>query len=1009
VPGDVAASLLVTAIRHQHDDFKMPPKGRLPAAVVADLVEWVKRGAPDPRNAPATVAAADWDQVLRERRRWWSLQPVQKSPPPSVRDTGWSSHPVDRHILARLEQAGLHPASEADPRTLMRRLTLVLTGLPPTASEVDAFVQSAIRNPQAAIEETVDRLLASPHFGERWARHWLDVVRFSETHGNEWNYEVHHAWRYRDYLIRAFNDDVPFDQVVREHIAGDLVAPRWNRAGRFNESVIGTAFYRFGEVNHDDCIEFRQIGYDLADNQIDTLTKAFQATTVACARCHDHKLDAVSMKDYYALLGILRSSRLVSHTIDAADVNAEPKKLLHALKAEIRAELASLWRAEIERLDRNALSGVKIKGEPPLEHLLHPWHAVAGRGWMTVAEAWQQLAQKYAKEQQDRANFNLASFTPLDLSSWRRTGQGLADGPAVSGDFAVTGAGDAALTGIYPVGIYSHLLSERLNGALRSAVLPARKYVSVHVLGAKTSAVRLVSNNCQLNYVNYKALTRPELEWKRFAIPADRETLQTYAELMTKFDNPKFPDQLGTLGADTTNSRVPWHEAAADPCSYFGIAGAVIHDSVESPRPELGHLLRLFSAEAAGEVDVVARYAQVAGAAVAAWGAGHADDNDVRWLDGLLRLGLLSNKRTATPRLEALLAQYRTIEAELALPRIAPGLADSDSGYDQPVLARGDSKKPGAAVPRRYLEVLDQPPLEMQPRGSGRRELAERIAAPDNPLTARVLVNRLWHHLFGNGLVRTVDDFGHVGELPSHPELLDYLAARFVEEGWSIKKMLRLLVLSHTFRQASRPAENARVVDPENRLLHHYPARRLEAEAIRDAILAASGRLDRTLFGPSIHPYRDKVNADRRLFPGPLDGAGRRSIYIKANLMEAPPFLGAFNAPGGKVTQGRRDTTNVPAQALALLNDPFVLQQADVWAERLVARADTSAATRIDHLFQTALGRPPKTDESERFLDAAMTLARLHGVDSPQLLSARAVWADLAQTMFNLKEFIYIP
>src|SRR5207253_2297394 len=226
---------------------------------------------------------------------------------------------IDRFLLAAMEAKGLAPAKDADPRTLIRRLSRVLTGLPPTAAEVEEFVAAwdGASAKRQAVEKLVDRLLASPHFGERWARHWLDIVRFSETHGNEWNYEVHHAWRYRDYLIRAFNDDVPYDQLVREHIAGDLLAqPRWNRSERFNESLIGTAFYRFGEVNHDDCIDLRQIGYDIADNQIDTLTKAFQATTVACARCHDHKLDAVSMRDYYALLGVLRGSRLVSHTID---------------------------------------------------------------------------------------------------------------------------------------------------------------------------------------------------------------------------------------------------------------------------------------------------------------------------------------------------------------------------------------------------------------------------------------------------------------------------------------------------------------------------------------------------------------------------------------------------------------------------------------------------------------------------------------------------------------------
>ena len=331
-PGQPDKSLLIKAIRYTDDSVKMPPKGRLPAAAIADLETWVKLGAPDPRDKPpAAKVAASWEEILRTRRDWWSLHPVRKPAVPQPKDAAWSQQPIDRFVLAKLEEHGLTGAASAEPGVLVRRLSLVLTGLPPSSEQVESFVRecqaastvSGQPLPRAAVEKLVDSLLGSPHFGERWARHWLDVVRFTETHGNEWNYEVHHAWRYRDYLIRAFNADVPYDQFIREHIAGDLLPqPRWNEQDQLRESVIGTAFYRFGEVNHDDCIGLPEIGYDLLDNQIDTLTKAFQATTVACARCHDHKLDAISTHDYYALLGILRSSRLVAHTIDAPNLNA---------------------------------------------------------------------------------------------------------------------------------------------------------------------------------------------------------------------------------------------------------------------------------------------------------------------------------------------------------------------------------------------------------------------------------------------------------------------------------------------------------------------------------------------------------------------------------------------------------------------------------------------------------------------------------------------------------------
>jgi cytochrome c553 len=1035
VPGKPGESLLLKAVRQTGDVAKMPPKGKLSDAVIADLEAWIKSGAPDPREASV------WEKVLAERRRCWSLQPVRPPAVPPVKDASWPRDPVDRFLLAKLEAAGLQPAETADPRTLIRRASLVLTGLPPTREEVETFVRDAAPD---AYEKLVDRLLTAPHFGERWARHWLDVVRFSETHGNEWNYEVHHAWRYRDYLIRAFNADVPYDQLVREHIAGDLLSqPRWDRAGAFNESVIGTAFYRFGEANHDDCISLRSIGYDLADNQLDTLSKAFQATTVACARCHDHKLDAVSMKDYYALLGILRSSRLVSHTVDGSEVNAGPMRKLRELKTALRSELGEVWLREAKDVGRYLLAAEAkranraeaaelAKGLEPRrlekwlaalkadklspEDVFAPWRALTAAG-TPFPTAWKELAERYTKDERERMAFNekqfvtFADFRSGTFAGWQTSGLGLRDKPTRSGDFVLASDGDVLVKVVLPAGAFTHALSEKLNGALRSPVVPkGKKNISFQVLGRHSSAVRLVSNNCQLNYKNYRALTADGLQWVTFEIPEEADTLRTYAELVTLLDNPKFPDQLSALGGDPANYRLPYDQAAADPRSYFGVTRVVLHDGAETPRPDLTHLRPLFAgAEASSLTDMAGRYTAAVEAVVRAFAADKSTDEDVRWLDALLRRGLLDNSVHRTPKLESLAAQYRAIERELVLPRVIPGLADCGPGFEQPVFARGDWQRPGETVPRRYLEVLARPGERFVPSGSGRLELAERIASPDNPLTARVMVNRIWHHLFGTGLVRTPDDFGRVGEPPSHPKLLDHLASRFVADGWSTKRLIRSLVLTRAFQLSNRPAPAAREADPQNRLLQHYPARRLEAEAIRDSILAASGRLDPSLYGPSIQPYREKANADRRLFPGPLDGNGRRSVYIKNNLMEGPKFLCAFNFPGGKVATGRRDVTNVPAQALALLNDPFVLQQAGVWAERLVARTDASISARIEHMFQAGLGRPPEPGERRRFEQAVAHFAELHDVPAGGVLKNKAVWRDVAHTLFNLKEFSYIP
>lgn len=1083
-------SLLVKVLRHTDDNVKMPPKGKLPDSVIADIETWVKQGAVDPRvqSAPA-IPDTTWADILRERSDWWSLKSVKQQIVPPSQQGNRNTHPVDSFVQAKLAEHGLAAAEPATPQTLARRLSLVLTGLPPTAEQVQQFIAdvesdtASSRAAQAAIARYVDSLLQSPHFGEHWARHWMDVVRFTETHGNEWNYEVHHAWRYRDYLIRAFNDDVPYDQFVREHIAGDLLPqPRWNLKEQFNESIIGTGFYRFGEVNHDDCISLRSIGYDLLDNQIDTLTKAFQATTVACARCHNHKLDAVSSEDYYSLLAVLRSSRIVSHSIDSPEVNEASRRLLGDLKRELRTELARAWKADLQQLAQymNAAQARRTKS-PQADELtlglnierLEEWIAALAPEkklledpldlWRRLVEVdtplagdaiadalnpsssfqqtWEAWAERVSTENVERANFNRDEFTTYadfrfdEPDDWQAGGQGMRGELSRTGEFVLQPDGATIVQSILPAGRYTHVLSAKQNGTLRSPVLPAgKKQISFQVVGQRSSAVRLVSNNCQLNYSNYRALISPDLHWITFAIPEDRESLRTYAELMTMFDNPKFPDQLSALGGDKDNYKLPWDKAAENPRSYFGITRVVLHDGKDSPKAELSHVLPLLADDVSNDQirlpamsEITTRYVDRITAAVNAWVEDRASEDDVRWINTLVRRNLLTNDTAESPRLDALVNDYRQIESQLSVPRVIAGIGDGGPGIEQPVFIRGDCNRPGELAPRRYLEVLSR--LErpetipaaltadrrtssvrtFQSAGSGRLELANMIASSSNPLTSRVIVNRIWHHLFGTGLVRTVDDFGHVGELPSHPELLDYLADQFVQDGWSIKRLIRTLVLTKTFQLSNQPSAAAREIDPQGRLLQHYPARRMEAESVRDSILAASGRLDRTLFGQSIQPYRDKDYADRRLFAGPLDGNGRRSVYTKNNLMEAPKFLSAFNLPGGKVAQGRRDVTNVPAQALALLNDPFVLQQAEVWSQRVLARENDSIESRLDDMFRSAINRSPTSDELVRFQQAINELASLYDVPSDQVLANSEIWKDIAHALFNLNELIYIP
>ena len=1057
VPGKPGESLLLTAIRHE--SFEMPPKKKLDDTVIKDFEKWIRLGAADPRNRPPTAsdaAALNWDATIATRKDWWSLKPVRDPDIPERSAGGWSRHPVDAFIARKLQESGLHPAEPADAHTLARRLALILTGLPCGSGTTNTFLQKWKINHETAWEWLVDTLLSSPHFGERWARHWMDVVRFTETHGNEWNYEVHYAWQYRDYLVRAFNSDLPYNQFVREHLAGDLMeTPRLNPEHGFNESVIGTAFYRFGEVNHDDCIELTSIGYDIIANQIDTVTKAFQGATIACARCHDHKIDAYSTGDYHSMLGILKSSRYVSHALEPIDINRPRITKLETLKVQIRDTLGEIWKQDVQSAAAHLMAAQAVRREIlsiradddealktarnkvlenlaplirqwydavsaesyPMEHPIHVWRRLSERApGKSVADAWKKIAAVYRKEHTARRKDNSANFSLLfdlreNAGSWTLSGHGAATGRSQTGELAPASEGNRIATGILPPGIHTHRLSQNIGGAIRSPVMhPTTSHVSIRVLGGERAAVRIVSNNCQFNYVNYKVLLSDKASWITFKPPADRKLMRPYIEAVTKFYNPKFPDQLATIGGAPANDRIPWSEASENPRSFFGVTHVVQHDGESPPAEDIGFMLRLFNDHILpdSDSDVARQFARVLSSALTRWTDHCSSEDDRTWIDWLIRNDLVTNNTSADDTLLSLVDQYRQVESELRRPRIVPGIEDVDDGFDQPLLVRGNPSEFGAPVPRQFVGVL-KPDANRYTFGSGRRQLAEDYVSSDNPFTSRVMANRTWHHLFGSGLTRTTDDLGRLGDEPSHPELLDHLATRFVASGWSVKDLIRYIVTSRTFRLRNGMTELTRETDPLNRLLHHFPVRRLEAEAIRDAILAASGQLDHSIGGESIYPYRDKSNADRRLFVGPLDGHGRRSLYIKTNLMEPTRFLSTFNTPGGKVTEGQRESSNVPAQALALLNDPFVHQQGRKWAEQLVADSELSIEKRIKEMFLTALARPARKEELGEFRSLGHELMFLHNIKSDSLMTSVPIWTDMAHVIFNLKEFIYIP
>jgi len=947
VAGDPEKSLLFQSITHAHSDLQMPKdRAKLDDKVIADFAKWIKTGALDPRDhAPTAEEAAkdmDWKSVLEMRKRWWCFQPVANPAPPEVKNATMSHHPVDRFVEKKIEDAGLQPAAHASAAAVIRRASYVLTGLAPTPAEVAAFEQSAIRNPQSAMESLVDRLLASPRFGETWARHWMDWVRYAETHGSEGDPAIPDAWRYRDYLIRALNADVPYPQMVRENIAGDLLKhPRINKDLGENESALGIGQYRF--VLHGfgptDTLD-EQVTF--TDNQIDVITKAFQGLTVACARCHNHKFDAISQTDFYALYGIMVSCHPATICVDTPEVREKNVKELAALKPRIRDAVATAWQKSLAtlatRLDAwqpKDEARKKGQGPDPTREALEAWQrmrglepAKMGGEWARQERIWQEAqAKRQAFLHQDTyARWDLRSD---DAKTWFADGNGLR-GASSAGEFSVSPEGDDVVARIHPAGVFTDLLSTKHRGVLTSHRFPGQGgRLWVRVSGSGNSRVRYVVQNYPRTGTIHlkKDLDGEGSDWVSWDIDYWKgDTL--YLEACTNADMP-----VEGKGAER---------------SWFGVSEVIYaKDKNVMPPPagvSLSAVLDPQTPAPASREELVHAYAKAIGKCVEAWRSGRMTDDQAEFLNSVLLAKLLPNTTKELAGVASLIAEYRKLEEAVPVPTRAPGVLEADS-FDQALFVRGSHKTPAEAVPRRFLEAIDA--RDYKPTNSGRLQLAQSLTDPKNPLTSRVIVNRLWHYVFGRGIVATTDNFGKLGDLPTHPELLDYLASRFDARGGSIKDMLKFLLTSQTFQLDDHAPAQAIEKDPENLLLTHFSVRRLDAEAVRDSILALTGKLDDTMYGESV-----------------LSREPRRSVYLKVVRNNLDPFLAVFDAPVPSSTRGRRDATNVPAQSLALLNDSAVIEWSGDWAKRILGnKAAPSDEGRINEMFREAFGRAPTPQE----------------------------------------------
>ncbi|MEZ5386245.1 MAG: PSD1 and planctomycete cytochrome C domain-containing protein [Prosthecobacter sp.] len=967
VPGKPEVSLLIKALSHAEKDLKMPPKKMLPSAEIAVLTEWIRQGAPDPRvmEVQATELVVDdaWEVEFQKRLDWWSLETMRQSETPMVKDTAWSGEPVDQFVKAALDAAKLTPAPPAETEALHRRLSFVLTGLPPVAHARPS-----------SYEEFVDALLRSPHFGERFARHWMDVVRYTDTYGYEWDNPAKGAYEYRDYLIRAFNDDVGFDQLLREQLAGDLLPkPRINTASQTNESLIGPMFYHMGEHRHGSSLMFNGIHQEMVNNKIDAFSKAFLATTVACARCHDHKLEAVSQRDYYALAAMFTTPRWTARVIDAPAKNDTAIARLKKLRSAIRGEMSRRW---AKPLEASALKDWAKSHDATLKGIGAP---------LAAPDQLSQLATEWRKSREAAQKAN-AAFKPLTPEHWVFEGAGFEHGHVEDGTPLIALDGEKVVDRLLPQGWHSNALSSKLPGSLRMPPehLVPGKFVSLNLAGGEFGGQLVVDDHAFQNET-ITIYTNTEPAWKSFADAQLKNGVQQVTvEFCTSSLNPNFPPRTGLAKGLKNN------DFGYDKRSWLSVTGIVSHETAGTPQDELDAFAGLYEANAAS--DPWERIASWFNAAIRRWCSNKVRAGDRQVLDWLLANGLLPNKAESGTKLAELVTEYRRVEAAIAFPRTVISMDEREVTHAKyPLNVRGNVDAPGTLVEPASLKMLHGE------RVDGRLALAESLLHTEHPLTARVYVNRVWQWIFGAGLVATPDDFGRLGDKPSHPELLDWLAREFIREGWSTKKLVRRLVLSQTFRQSGLVTDVARERDPANRLLHHYPTRRLEAEEIRDSLLVVSGRFDPQLYGRPILPYRTAEDDKKRLFSGPLDGDGRRSIYLQMSIMDPPKFLVGFNLPDLKLPTGRRDVTNVPSQALIMLNDPFVNAMAKHWAGELLKRMSTTSADRIGQMFERVFSRPPREDEMRRWLAASQDF----GGDTPD------AWERLAHAFFNTKEFIY--
>jgi hypothetical protein len=850
VPGKPDKSYLIEVINHVDPDMAMPPdEDKLPQEKIDLITRWIKEGA----KWPGQMGAAATEDV-----DLWSFQPVSRSEVPESEVGDEVGNPIDAFLLRKLEEHDLSFSQPADPRSLLRRLSIVLTGLPPTPEQTEAFLAAFTSDPNTAYTEAVDRLLDSPHFGERWAQHWLDVIRWAETNGSEANLYRKNAWIYRDYVIRSFNEDKPYDQFLREQIAGDTMG-----VGEATGFLVAGPHVPAATVGREPAA-IRQARADRMDEIMQTVGASVMGVTIGCARCHNHKFDPISIRDYYALTAVFQ------------DIEFGSRHPEYSPDHPLRKRGAELWR--------------QIAGQRQ--------QLKAMGGWEEDWGAYRELHFKPVSTKAIRVRFKMTNLFIDELEVLGPDAQNLNLALASRGT-KVSGSPEKGFETRNPI--------QRINDGKYGTMIwraqvekdESRPWVQFEFEEAETINRLRVSNNREYFYETDYLTKKPNLPKYEFDV-----------DIMT--ESGEWQPWVGTWHVNKKlNEEHPERKALLNK-----IQRSIALLSEEGPRPSfVGQLI---------EPDVT-------------------------------RVFLRGSPEN--PRDEVFPAGPEMLDGNLDLTSQSPG-------------------------PRR------------------RRAFADWITTSDNPLTARVMVNRVWHHVFGSGLVPTTSDFGNAGAPPTHPELLDWLAAEFTEPTvargpeWSVKSLIRLMVLSDAFRQSSHPRDAGLTIDAGSQLLWRYPPKRVEAEVIRDSVLQASGVLDTTISGRSYRIHNEKATyAQWQVTDNHGPETWRRMIYQERMRRVDDQLFTAFDFPDCGQVRAKRPVSTTPLQALNLMNSDFVVEQSEFIAERAEKETSGDEVKSVDRCFELLLGRMPKADERR----ACLELARSSGLP----LVCRA--------LINSNEFAFLP